>query len=375
MALRDLDKHLSQWQSQGFLTSEQAERIRQFEAARAPTSRLMLALTLLAVLSIGLGIISLIASNWDQIPAWFKLMAYFSLMLAQVYALLRWDEKPGLVREAWHFLYIVSILAGIGLIAQIFHVPSDGWRGATLWSALSLGIMLRARSWYTVLLWYVSFSWAWLGFIFQNSSQEFLRLEWFMATVTLLCILASWKGRWTLPEPQRSLTLGLGSFFILIVGPWCLLARSSSAPRTGLDFGVAVLLAVVWIFVLSRQLKRAQVFTAGLVALGFFARWWIAELVYRDLLENWPNFLDTVAFVVQLSALGLLALHWDRGRVFDALTLLMAARIFTLFFTLFGTLFMTGAGLILFGALVLVLLHVWYRYHDRLQSKLKDILR
>lgn len=375
MAGGNLDKLLSDWQSQGFLTAEQAERIRLFERERAPKSRLLMALTILAVLSIGLGIISLIAANWDQIPGWFKLVSYFSLMLAQVYALFRWDDKPGLVREGLYFLYILSILAGIALIAQVFHVPSDGWRGAALWSALSLGLMLRARHGLSVVLWIGSFTWAWLGFVFQSSTHEFVRLEWFMATVTILCIGASLKGRWTLPEPHRSLILGLGSLFVLVIGPWCLLARNTHAPRPGLDFGIAVLLAALWVFVLARQLKRTQLFAVGIVALGFFARWWIAELSQRDLLEHWPNFLDTVAFVVQLSAMGLLALHWDRGRIFDALTLLMAARIFTLFFTLFGTLFMTGAGLIVFGILVLGLLHVWYRYHDRLQAQLKELLQ
>jgi uncharacterized membrane protein len=375
MALRNLDQHLMDWQNEGFLTREQADRIRQFETARAPGSRLMLALTILAVLSIGLGVISLVAANWDKIPAWFKLTAYFTLMLGQVYALLRWDEKPGLIREGWHFLYIISILAGIGLIAQIFHVPSDGWRGATLWSILSLGIMLRARSWYTVLLWYASFIWAWLGFIFQSSAHSFLRLECFLATSALLCILSSWKGRWNLPEPQRSLTLGLGSLLVLVTGPWFLLARQASSLPAHLDFAVAVGLVLLWLAVLSRSFHRLQMLTAGVVALGFLARWWIADLAQKDILQNWPNFLDTIAFVVQLSALGLLALHEDRGRFFDILTLLMAARIFTLFFTLFGTLFMTGAGLILFGILVLVLLHFWYRYHERLQTYLKEILR
>jgi uncharacterized membrane protein len=375
MALRNLDQYLKDWLGEGLLSREQADRIRQFEAARAPGSRLMLALTILAVLSIGLGIISLIAANWDEIPAWFKLTSYFLLMLGQILALLRWDEKPGLIREGWHFLYIISILAGIGLIAQIFHVPSDGWRGAALWSALSLGIMLRARSWYTVLLWYLSFSWAWLGFIFQSSSQSFLRLESFLATCTLLCILASGMGRWTLPEPQRTMTLGLGSFVVLVIGPWLLLARQASDLPMHLDFAVAVGLALLWLAVLARSFHRPQMFAAGIIAISFFARWWIADLAQKDILHNWPNFLDTVAFVVQLSAMGLLALHEDRGRIFDALTLLMAARIFTLFFTLFGTLFMTGAGLILFGVLVLVLLHVWYRYHERLQTYLKGMLR
>ncbi|WP_141735193.1 DUF2157 domain-containing protein [Oligoflexus tunisiensis] len=375
MALKNLNQYLSDWQNHGFLTSEQAAAIRQFEAARAPGSRLMLALTILAVLSIGLGLISLIAANWNAIPGWFKLLTYFALMLGQVYALMRWDQKPGWVREGWHFLFIISILAGIGLIAQIFHVPSDGWRGAALWSALSLGIMLRARSWHTVLLWFVSFGWAWLGFVFQNSRDAFLRLEGLMGTVTLLCILASLRGRWSLPEPQRSVTLMLGSLLMLVAGPWFFLARKASSPEVGIDLIVALLLAGLWLLVLRPRLRRPQMIAAVVVALGFFARWWIVEFARSDLLENWPNFLETVVFVVQMSALGLLALHWDRSRIFDALTLLMAARIFTLFFTLFGTLFTTGAGLILFGVLVLVLLHAWYRYHDRLQSRLKDILR
>jgi len=375
MALGNLDKHLSDWRIQGCLNPEQADRIRQFEADRAPQSRLLAVLTLLAVLSIGLGIISLIAANWDQIPAWFKLLSYFSLMLAQVFALLKWDDRPGLVREGLYFLYILSILAGIGLIAQVFHVPSDGWRGPTLWSVLSLGLMLRARTEPSVLLWFAGFTWAWLGFVFQSSTQEFVRLQWFMASVTALCIGASWKGRWTLPEPQRTLTLHMGSLLVLVAGPWCLLARSSHDVRNGIDFAVALLLAAAWLFVLSRQLKKTLLVAAGVVALGFFARWWIADLAQRDLLKQWPNFLDTVAFTVQLSAMGLLALNWDRGRIFDGLTSLMAARIFTLFFTLFGTLFMTGAGLVIFGIIVLVLLRVWYRYHDRLQSRLKGLLQ
>jgi uncharacterized membrane protein len=375
MALGNLDKHLSDWQSQGLLSPEQADRIRQFEADRAPQSRLLTVLTILAVLSIGLGIISLIAANWNQIPAWFKLFSYFSLMLAQVYALFRWDHKPGLVREGLYFLYILSILAGIGLIAQVFHVPSDGWRGPTLWSVLSLGLMLRARTEPSVLLWFAGFTWAWLGFVFQSSTHEFVRLQCFMASVAVLCIGASWNGHWKLPEPQRSLTLHLGSLFVLVAGPWCLLARSSQDVRSGIDFAVAVLLAAVWLFVLARQLKKTLLVAAGIVALGFFARWWIADLAQRDLLEQWPNFLDTIAFTIQLSAMGLFALHWDRGRIFDGLTLLMAARIFTLFFTLFGTLFMTGAGLVIFGIIVLGLLRVWYCYHDRLQSRLKELLQ
>jgi uncharacterized membrane protein len=375
MALKNLDQYLNDWQSHALLTAEQATAIRQFEASRAKGSRLMLALTILAVLSIGLGIISLIAANWDAIPGWLKLSSYFALMLGQVLALLRWDQEPGLAREAWHFLYIVSILAGIGLIAQVFHVPSDGWRGATLWSVLSLGIMLRARSWYTVLLWFASFTWAWLGFVFQDARQEFFRLEAMMATVTLLCILASFKGRWSLPEPQRSMMLTLGSVFIFVTGPWFFLGRPASSPKVGIDLIVALLLAGVWLLVLRPRLRLPQMLAALLVALGFFVRWWIVEVTQDDLVKSWPNFLETVVFVVQLSALGLLALHWDRSRIFDALTLIMAARIFTLFFTLFGSLFMTGTGLILFGILVLILLNVWYRYHDRLQSRLKDVLR
>lgn len=375
MAMKNLEKHLNDWQSHGFLTPDQAQSIRMFEENRAPGSRLMLVLTILAVLSIGLGIISLIAANWKAIPGWFKLSSYFTLMLAQVYALLCWDNRPGLVREALHFLYILSILAGIGLIAQIFHVPSSGWRGMALWSVLGFGVMLRARSWYTVILWYVSFSWAWLGFAFQGSTGSFLRFEWFMVTVTLLCILASWSGRWSLPEPQRATTLLLGSFFILVGGPWCFAFRHKALQNPGWDMVVALLLAGLWLWVLSRKLSRAQLVAAGIVAVGFFARWLIVDVAHRDFFKHLPNFFETLAFVVQLSALGLLALQFHAGRLFDGLTLLMAVRIFTLFFTLFGTLFTTGAGLILFGALVLGLLHVWYRYHDRLQSRLKDILR
>jgi hypothetical protein len=234
--------------------------------------------------------------------------------------------------------------------------------------------MLRSRSGLTVALWYGAFTAAWLNFIFEGSSNIVPRLEAFMLTVALLSIAASWNGRRALPEPQRSSTLFLGTAFLMIAGPWCLTARQAR-PHIGHEWLVAALVAALWLYVLRFRLRGSQLVAAGVVAAGFFARWWIVAGAQHNLLERLPNLLEALAFLIEMSALGLLTLHFNRPKLFDALTLLMAIRIIALFFTLFSSILMTGAGMIIFGAVVLALLHLWHRHHDRLQSWLKEKLQ
>lgn len=375
MQTKALEKYLDDWQTRGFLTVDQVNRIREFEQGRAGGSKLMLALTLLAIFSIGLGVISLIANNWDLIPAWLKLLSYFTLMGVQAFFIVRADKKSGIEREPLHFLYMLSIFAGIALIAQVFHVPSDGWRGLALWAALGFAVMLRARVWYPVLFWYGSFTAAWLGWVSSGGSNSgFQRWEIFMLVVAAMGLLAGSRRFWTLPDPQRRVTILLSSFFVLIVGPWCLglIMREVEGGLHRLDL-VAVMVCSIIGFLLLK-LSTSQRLLALIIILAFAGRMALSLEFGDNMWKGASNAGEGLLFFLQLSGMSLLALQGNENRLFDIMTLMMAARILSVFFTVLGSLFMTGAGLILFGVLVLVLLRVWYRYHERLQVYLKEIL-
>ncbi len=378
MQAKQLQQQLTEWQEQGLLSHEQSQKILDYEAGKPKSSRLMLALTLLAVFAITLGLISVIAANWEDIPGWFKLSSYFILMATIAWQAIRWDEHAGLVREGFIFGFILMILAGIGLIAQVFHVPSDGWRGLALWSALALLPLLRAHSWHSALLWHGTFGAAWIAWFFSQSGHEILRFEMIILCFTGLGMLASWRGRLMLPDPIRSVSLYLSLGFILLASPWMLAAMLGTRVSSAIVWEVsAIILCIgIWIglLLLSRPAYTSSQLRLGSYVLLLFAlRLMMSLSLGKDIFVHAPNFFETLLFSVQVTLMGVFALQLNLERLFDALTLIMAARIFALFLGLFGSLLMTGTGLILFGIAVLILLRVWYRHHDRIRVRMKEI--
>lgn len=378
MQAKQLQQYLIEWQKQGLLSDEQSQKISAYEAGKPKSSRLMLALTLLAVFAITLGLISVIAANWEDIPGWFKLTSYFLLMAGIGWQAIRWDEYAGLVREGFIFGFMLLILAGIGLIAQVFHVPSDGWRGLALWSALALLPLLRARSWHSALLWHGTFVAAWTAWFFSQRGSEVLRFETVMLCFTGLGMLASWRGSWMMPQHIRPVSLTLSLTFILLASPWMLAGILGSRSENSIVWEVAtIVLGVgIWIGLLFRSrpaYTSSQLRLASYVLLLFALRLTMSLSLGTDIFVHAPNFFEALLFSVQVTLMGVFALQLNLERLFDALTLIMAARFFGLFLGLFGSLLMTGTGLILFGIAVLILLRVWYRHHDLIRARMKEI--
>lgn len=378
MQEKQLQQHLTEWQEQGLLSSEQTHKILDYEASKPKSSRLMLALTLLAVFAITLGLISLIAANWEEIPAWFKLTSYFIVMAVISWQAILWDERAGIVREGFIFGFILLILAGIGLIAQVFHVPSDGWRGLALWSALALLPVLRARSWHSALLWNGTFSAAWIAWFFSQQGNESLRFEIIMLCFTGLAMLASWRGKLMMPSHLRPVSLTLSLAFILLTSPWILAGILGSRVPSSIawELTAIILCLSIWIsllFLSRPAYNLSQLRLAIYVLLLCALRLTMSLSLGRDTFVHIPNFFETVLFSIQVTLMGVFALQLKLERLFDALTLIMAARIFALFLGLFGSLLMTGTGLILLGIAVLILLRIWYRHHTFIRTRMKEI--
>lgn len=366
-----LKKLLASWQIKGLLTEQQTQAIISFEMTKKSSSRALWALVIIAALSIGLGVINIIAANWDLIPGWLKLACYFGVIFGVVLGILKEDTKPRvMISEALHFIYIILIIAGIGLIAQVFHVPSDGWRGFALWCGLGFPIMLRSRTCYTALLWYGSFAAAWMGWIFQVDHLLSQRMDLFCLVCVLLGMAATWDYKWSLPRPFRIVTILITGSFVFLAYPWIsvLLDHSKGDGSIELKFIVGMIAGGAWLVTASMGLglRLSQVVIAGTALLSFFCRWVLVERYGVKVIDHWPNLLETMLFVVQLTSLGVLSIPFGFHRFFDFLTFLMAARILVLFMTLFGSLLMTGAGLIAFGVLVMLVVFMWYKHRERL---------
>ncbi|HLY73091.1 MAG TPA: DUF2157 domain-containing protein, partial [Planctomycetota bacterium] len=98
-----------------------------------------------------LGIMLLIGSNWEGIPNLVKIGG-FLFLLAGTHAIGFGITKSGLPYErtaaAFHFIGGGLFLAGVGLIAQIYHLSGRPPNGVLLWliSLVPLVILLRSSS-------------------------------------------------------------------------------------------------------------------------------------------------------------------------------------------------------------------------------------
>lgn len=93
-----LSRKLDRWIQSGLLTEEQRRRILEFEDETRNSARwLVWSVAATGGLAIAAGVVSLIAANWDEIPAGVKLFAGVALLAATAVAALRLDDRA----EGW----------------------------------------------------------------------------------------------------------------------------------------------------------------------------------------------------------------------------------------------------------------------------------
>lgn len=115
---------------EGIISAEQAERIRARYAGDAERSgnRMLLVFAILGSLLVGLGIILIIAHNWDDLSRSVRTaIAFVPVVLGQGLVVYGLSKKPGVLawREGSAVVLACAVCACVSLIAQIHHIGGD----------------------------------------------------------------------------------------------------------------------------------------------------------------------------------------------------------------------------------------------------------
>lgn len=363
-----LQKQLQAWVGAGLITAPQGEAIAAFEkrAARPPWA--LYGVAGIGVTALVAGVISLIAANWDGIPAAVKLGLFF-LMEGGVGALfVRQQAQPGMRREVALTLFMLFILAGIGLIAQIFNIHSNGWSGLLFWLALSLPVTLMAES-------------------------RLAANAWFAGLATMLTIWGTSGGG----KAQVAVTAG---YAVAAVGLAHLpgLRLNEAFKRAALNwgmtfvvFGLTLAASVAWSIDAPAEVRAHAALpwagcalAAGIALLATppyaQARRWrlaiVATLVSATAFYTLPLLVPlgeqpiggAVCFLIVWSCAGVAAVAAERQRLFDVISFFIAARFVAIYFEVLGTLAATGIGLIVSGLVILGAVTVWYRFRRKVAA-------
>jgi uncharacterized membrane protein len=364
----NLSKRLRIWTSQGLITASQAEAILAYEKHAVQKPWALYGVVGIGLTAIATGVISLVAANWEHIPAALKLVLFFLLEGGLGAMFVRHASRPGIRREAFLTLFALFVLAGIGLVAQIYHLHSNGWSGLLFWLSLILPATLLAQS-------------------------RLLAHVWFGGLATTLCIwVASDSGPLAVAVTIAYAVAAVG---LAHLPGLPLNARFQTAARDwGLSFvvaGLSVMASVFWSEGVSEDLRRlpylpwagcALASTVAALATPPYAkaaRWRaavVAMLVAVTAFYTLPiafelkdqPVLSTAFFILVWALAGLAAVAADRQRLFDLISFVIAVRFVIVYFEVFGSLAATGIGLILSGVVILGVASVWYKFRRTLAA-------
>jgi len=152
-----LQKDINELKEAGIISGDTAEAISRFyenRKSQAP-NRLVTVFAVLGASLIGLGIILILAHNWDELGRGVKtLFCFLPLLAGQVacaYTLLRKAESTAWRESSSAFLFL-SIGASISLVAQVYHLSGDFSNFMLTWVLLGLPLVYLLKASFTALL-------------------------------------------------------------------------------------------------------------------------------------------------------------------------------------------------------------------------------
>lgn len=171
----------------------------------------LMILAYFAAFLIGLGIIALVAANWEQIPNNVKLGGAVSLMIVNAAAvILSMKFKKNILTQVLCGVFAALIMAVIGLIGQIFQLRSDVSGACLLWALCAWPLFLITPR----------LLWLWIPLLFVGT-KSFAVYNTFVGDVLLNI---GWK--YTLANGICSLLVFYGLIFAYEL--WMLYAKPSN---------------------------------------------------------------------------------------------------------------------------------------------------
>lgn len=159
-----VNKDISELLKAGVITQETADKIQEYYRSRSGSSagKLFIVFGILGALLVGLGVILIIAHNWDQLPRATKtIFAFLPLLIGHVLGGFVLIKKP--TSTAWRegvttFLFF-AVGASIALVSQIYNIPGDLSSFLLTWMLLCLPLMYVMNSSMGSLLYLTGITW------------------------------------------------------------------------------------------------------------------------------------------------------------------------------------------------------------------------
>ncbi|HYE56534.1 MAG TPA: DUF2157 domain-containing protein [Chitinophagaceae bacterium] len=263
-----LDKNLEELVAANVITEETALRISEYyrNKAEQPSNRFAIVLSILGSLLVGLGIVLVVAHNWDDLSPLVKtFFAFLPLVLGQslcVFTLLKRKDSVAW-RESSAAILFFAIAACISLISQIYHIsgPLSGF--LLTWILLGAPLIYVMRSLITGLLYIAVLTW----YACQAGYFEFPEQFPYLYFPLLLVLLPAYADLYR--NRHAGAYFGLYNWFIAISLLCVLGAFSTSGNRYEVFFaGYLALCCIYYLIGTNRFFERQPRLANPFIILG-----------------------------------------------------------------------------------------------------------
>lgn len=354
-------RKIKSWQEAGLIDEDTAQAIIAYEDTNSQPLAVWATFGI-GALAIGLGLISLVAANWEDVPGTVRLAIHLFLLLLMggwiAFGANRLSDQKSFITEIVLFVFAVLGLTFFGHIGQVYQTGSPLWQPLAIWLILFAPLLLmRGISWLVALLLFVGFAglcWHYsINLDAFSSIDDKSRSDHLIAFVTTLPALiaapaAFMRGKSERPMfwkrlEQLALIYAVGGASVLLVISG--LGAEMSKSVTPYLIVSAMALAAAAGIVLGRRSRSGEMSAAIMAGAGLIAA---ASAFLAD--------ADTsagIAFMLFWAGIGAAALYAGWRGVFQFAVAAVALRLIILSFELASDLLTSGFGLIVAGLLIL----------------------
>ncbi|MCR9180058.1 MAG: DUF2157 domain-containing protein [Erythrobacteraceae bacterium] len=360
-------RKIAAWHEAGLIDAATRDRLLAHEAEHARPLALW-AVFGIGALAIGLGLVSVIAANWEDIPGQLRLAVHLALIVAALAALFLREARMA-AASPWAVEALLFVSAALGLtffghLGQVYQTSSPLWQPLAVWLALFAPVLLlMGRSWPAAaavmggMIWcvwdYVGASIGFGSVVRHGADPAYLWLAFVSAAPVLSAPLAAamrtrsarsdfWRR---LEQLALAYAVGGASFACVLASAGGFADGEMTQEASSMVLrGVVAVLAGVGV-VLARRGVSGQMAGAIIAGAG----------VAMPLAYGADDLTIPAAALFMMLWIGIaaaaLAAHW-RG-VFQLAVAVIAFRLIILSFELAGDLLASGFGLIASGVLIL----------------------
>ncbi len=365
-------RKINEWHAAGLIDADTHARLIHYEAENSRPLALW-AVFGIGALTIGLGLISVVAANWEDIPGQTRLAIHLALIIAALAAVFMRGASLAKMwpwaNEALLFVAAILGLTFFGHLGQVYQTTSPLWKPLATWLVLFAPLLLlKGRSWLIAACVvggaiYAAWEYNWAVHSLLRSEASSPLYLW-SAAVTCLPVLFAPLGAWMRLRNTNQDGMREGFWrrieqmgLIYAVGGATLYCIAASAGVLGSEevFGSngghilrAVLTMVAGVLVIlarpgsSGQMSGAIIAGAGLSAALAFA-------------FDGVDVLAALVFLGLWAGIGAAALFAGWRGVFQVSVAVIALRLIVLSFELASDLLLSGFGLILSGVMILMI--------------------